>query len=172
MSKDGTWGDGIALLVSAVIYRQKIVVFADDKVQSNQPMNVSHDPGGDCSNTIMYIGFVEGNHYVSLVSKPSPSTQQGSAEDGKSKLSSIQLDTEKTEQGCPRSAGFAVHTDIRWAVKKMALSTEDRQLFMEPWKPQDQQEFPFSVHNVKNGKQRTRKLMQSHLEQFPWMSLS
>jgi len=93
--KDGTWGDGITLLVSSIIYRQKIVVFADDKVQSNQPMNVSHDPGEDCSNT-MYIGFVEGNHYVSLVSKPSSSTQQDNAEDGKSKLSSIQLDTEKT----------------------------------------------------------------------------
>jgi len=134
-------------------------------------MNVSHDLGEDYSNT-MYIGFVEGNHYVNLVRKPSSSTQQDNAEDGKSKLSSVQLDTEKTEQCSPRSAGFAVQADIGWAVKKMALSTEDRQLFMEPWKPQEQQEFPFSVHNVKNGKQRTRKLMQSHLEKFPWLSVS
>ena len=132
---------------------------------------MSHDPGEDCSNT-MYIGFVEGKHYVSLVSKPSSSTQQDNAKDGKSKLSSIQLDTEKTEQCCQRSAGFAVQTDIGWALKKMALSTEDRQLFMEPWKPQEQQEFPFSLHNVKNGKQRTRKLMQSHLVIFPWLSVS
>ena len=171
MSKDGTWGDGITLLVSSIVYRQKIVVFADDKVQSSQPMNVSHDPGEDCSNT-MHIGFVEGNHYVSLVPKSSSSTQQDNAEIGKPKFSSVQLDTEKTEQCCPRSAGFAVQADIGWAVKKMALSTEDRRLFMEPWKPQEQQEFPFSVHNVKNGKQRTRKLMRSHLETFPWLSVS
>ena len=86
MSKDGTWGDGMTLLVSSIIYRQKIVVFADDKVQANQPMNVSHDPGEECSST-MYIGFVERNHYVSLVSKPSSSTHKDNAEDGKSKLS-------------------------------------------------------------------------------------
>jgi len=65
-----------------------------------------------------------------------------------------------------------VQADIGWAVKKTALSTEDRQLFMEPWKPQEQRDFPFSVHNVKNGKQRTRKLMPSHLEKFPWLSVS
>jgi len=161
----------ITLLVSSIIYRQKIVVFADDKVQFNQPMNVSHDPGEDCFNT-MYIGFVDGNHYVSLVIKPSSSTQQDNTEVEKSKLSSLQLDTENTEQSCPRPAGLAVQYDIGWAVKKTALSTEDRQLFMEPWKPQDQHEFPFSVHKAKNGKQRTRKLMQSHLEKFPWLSVS
>jgi len=63
MSNDGTWGDGITLLVASIIYRQKRVVFADDKVQTNQPMHVSHDPGEDCSNT-MYIGFVEGNQII------------------------------------------------------------------------------------------------------------
>jgi len=65
-----------------------------------------------------------------------------------------------------------VQADIGWAVKKTALSTEDRQLFMQPWQPHEQQEFPFSVHNVKNRKQRMRKLMQSHLEKFPWLSVS
>jgi len=90
MSQDGTWSDGITLLVSSIIYRQKIVVFADDKVQFNQHMNVSHDPGEDCFNT-MYIGFVDGNHYVSLVIKPSSSTQQDNAEVDKSKLSSLSV---------------------------------------------------------------------------------
>ena len=43
------------------------------------------------------------------------------------------------------STEFAVQTDIGWAVKKMVLSTEDRVLFMKPWKPQEQIELPFSA---------------------------
>ena len=46
-------------------------------------------------------------------------------------------------------------------------------LFMKPWKPQEQKEFPCSEHNVKNGKQRKRKLMmRCHLDKFPWLSVS
>jgi hypothetical protein len=174
MSKDGTWGDGITLLVSSIVYGRKIVLFADDKAQSKlskHPMNVTHDPSEDSSNT-MFIGFVDGNHYVSLVKKSSSSTAHGSEEEKKSELSPVRLDTEKKEERCEMSAEFAVQTDIGWAVKKMVLSTEDRVLFMKPWKPQEQKDFPFSEHKVKNGKQRKRKLMRCHLEKFPWLSVS
>jgi hypothetical protein len=43
---------------------------------------------------------------------------------------------------------------------------------MEPCKPQQQKYFPFSEHNLKNGKQRKRKLRHIHLEKFPWLSVS
>jgi hypothetical protein len=136
MSKDGTWGDGICLLVSSIIYQQKIVVFADD---NKQPMNVSHDQDENSSST-MFIGFVEGNHHVSLVSKPLSPISQDNTEDAKPELSADRQDTEMTEQCCARSEGFAVQTDIGWAVKKTVLSTEDRQLFIEPWKPKEQKD--------------------------------
>ena len=46
-------------------------------------------------------------------------------------------------------------------------------LFMKPSKPQEQKDFPFSEHDVKNGKQRKRKLMmRCHLDKFPWLSVS
>jgi hypothetical protein len=64
MSKDGTWGDGITLLVSSIVHGRKIVLFADDKAQSKlskHPMNVTHDPSEDSPNT-MFFGFVDGNH--------------------------------------------------------------------------------------------------------------
>jgi hypothetical protein len=141
------------------------VLFADDKAQSKlskHAMNVTHDPSEDSSNT-MFIGFVDGNHYVSLVKKSSYSTAHGSEEEKKCELSPVRLDKEKEER-CEMLAEFAVQTDIGWAVKKMVLSTEDRVLFMKPWKPQEQKDFPFSQHKVKNGKQRKRKLMRCHLE--------
>jgi len=77
ISKDSTWGDGITLLVFSIVYGRKIVLFADDKVQSKHP--ITHDPSEDSSNT-MFIGFVDGNHYVSLVKKSSSSTAHGSDE--------------------------------------------------------------------------------------------
>jgi hypothetical protein len=67
------------------------VLFADDKAQSKlskHPMNVTHDPSEDSSNT-MFIGFVDGNHYVSLVKKSSSSTAHGSEEEKKSELSPV-----------------------------------------------------------------------------------
>ena len=107
------------------------MLFADDKAQSKHPMNVTHDPSEDSSNT-MFIGFVDGNHYVSLVKKSSSSTPHGSEEVKKSELSPVRLDTEKKEEQCEMSAEFAVQTDIGGAVKKMVLSTEDRVLLSRP----------------------------------------
>ena len=70
---------------------------------------------------------------MSLVKKSSSSTAHGSEEEEKSELSPVRLDTEKKEERCEMSAEFAV--------------------------PQEQKDFLFSEHNVKNGKQRKRKLM-------------
>ena len=122
------------------------MLFADDKAQSKHSMNVTDDSSEDSSNT-MFIGFVDGNHYVSLVKKSSSSTAHGSEEEKKSELSPVRLDTEKKEERCEMSAEFAV--------------------------PQEQKDFLFSEHNVKNGKQRKRKLMmRCHLDKFPWLSVS
>lgn len=56
------------------------------------------------------------------------------------------------------------------------LTAEDRVKFMSPWKPVSLQDYPFSVRRRKqlnkDGEQRIRRLLPSHIEKFPWLTVS
>ena len=63
------------------------------------------------------------------------------------------------DAGAADQAKFAEQNDIGWAVKKKCkLSTQDRRLVINPWKPSNQKDFPYSVHQIK-GRVRKRKLV-------------
>lgn len=53
-------------------------------------------------------------------------------------------------------AEFAAQIDIGWAMKKMVFVFC---LLDSAWKPREQKDFSFSEQNVKNRKQRERKLL-------------
>lgn len=60
--------------------------------------------------------------------------------------------------------------DIGHAVGRV-LSSEERALFIPPWKPTVDSEFPSSIH-VKSNVERRRRLLPTHLTTFPWLSVS
>ena len=75
MSQEKEWGDGVILIVASVIYRMRIVVYCDnDNDIFKKPMHLSHNSVLDSSLPTMQLGFVDGNHYVSLIPMPSSST--------------------------------------------------------------------------------------------------
>lgn len=78
MSKDGSWGDGLILSVAAILYQKKIAIYADNMEHVMKPFHISHlsestkdhdDPAN------LSLGFVDGNHYISL--RKSSDTQVG-----------------------------------------------------------------------------------------------
>lgn len=60
--------------------------------------------------------------------------------------------------------------DIGNAVGK-TLSSEEKAVFIEPWKPVAEKEYPTSIH-TKNNIERKRRLLPGHFTTFPWLSVS
>ena len=61
MAKDRTWGDGTVLLAAANLYKRQIILYTDE---SKRPIYMS-DKFSDSH--ALTLGFVGGNHYVSLL---------------------------------------------------------------------------------------------------------
>jgi len=60
--------------------------------------------------------------------------------------------------------------DIGHAVGRV-LSSEERVPFIPPWKPLVDSDFPSSIH-IKSNVERRRRLLPTHLTNFPWLSVS
>jgi hypothetical protein len=61
MEKDGTWGDGTILLAASIYYKRQIILYSDD----SKKRIIMSDRYSD-SHAFRH-GFVDGNHYVSLL---------------------------------------------------------------------------------------------------------
>ena len=52
-----------------------------------------------------------------------------------------------------------------------SLTAEDRAIFVTPWIPTADSDYPTSAH-IKSGVQRIRRLLPHHLTDFPWLAVS
>ena len=64
----------------------------------------------------------------------------------------------------------ATANDIGHALDR-SLTAEDRAIFVTPWIPTADSDFPTSMH-AKSGVQRIRRLLPHHLTDFPWLAVS
>ncbi len=64
----------------------------------------------------------------------------------------------------------ATANDIGHAVGR-PLTAEDRAIFITPWIPTADSDYPTSTH-IKSGVQRIRRLLPHHLTDFPWLVVS
>ena len=64
----------------------------------------------------------------------------------------------------------ATANDIGHAVGR-SLTAEDRAIFVTPWIPTADSDYPTSTH-IKSGIQRIRRLLPHHLTDFPWLAMS
>ena len=81
---------------------------------------------------------------------------------------------ESKDSAVPETGERRIHLtfnkDIGHAVSRN-LTPEDRALFINPWVPEQQEDFPSSTH-IKSGVSRQRRLLPRHLKDFPWLAVS
>ena len=69
MEKDGEWGDGVAIITAAFAYERQIIIFHQNNtpiLTCDEHMFANRDP--------IRLGYVNGNHYVSLNKRLSGNT--------------------------------------------------------------------------------------------------
>lgn len=65
MSRRGTWGDGVILSAASMLYKSPIIVYSADEEKT---IHISKmDISISTSKTIIRLGFINGNHYLSLL---------------------------------------------------------------------------------------------------------
>ena len=185
MSKEGIWGDGSILSAAALLYKRQIVIYY------GQPTSISIPCTSLCDNFanmgIIRLGYVNNNHYTSLISCGLPvesNLELNPLEKAQSSLSVNLIsprprdasNSTKTKIGPPPDPpqnivsnldiGHYFHYNI--SGESIVVSDDMKvKLLEQHWQPGHDYPMPFSTRTVQ-GKPEKRFLRIDHLNKCPY----